>query len=318
MKRPRPGISKAMLSPSVLRRMALALLFLVSAALLLRTRSGGRQETMASRDFPRKTAYFEISRNTETWKFRRLRNGWVLSEPFEYPADSAAIRALLVTAAKSRVSTPLVLSSSSASAFGISEGDSVTAVFMDDVQAPLLRLSTGKEAEQPESFYWQDKAGAIRLAEDFPSAFLKRPFYDWLDRTAAFLPGGPAFVRVSCGKSSFTVEQSSAAWRLRGRGEEIELSSAALAGFLPSFVPSLDAAALSPYQDCAPMKEELRLEVKPDGPALPYLFSIGQAEKGFRRARRAGEGRVCFLFSDEKLSSLLQMGGLACGSPGKH
>lgn len=307
-----------MLSSSVLRRMALALLFLVAAALLLRVRSGGRQETMAGRYFPRKTAYFEISRATETWKFRRLRNGWVLSEPFEYPADSAEIRALLVTAAASRVSPPLVLSSASASAFGIGEGDSVTAVFMDEVQAPLLRLSTGKEAEQPESFYWQDKAGDIRLAEDFPAAVLKRPFYDWLDRTAAFLPGGPDFVRLSCGSSSFTVEQSSVAWHLCGMRGEIELSSAALAGFLPVFVPSLEAAALLPYQECVAMQEEFRLEVKPSGPALPYLFSIGQAEKGFRRARKAGEGRVCFLLPDEKLSPLLQMGGLVCGPPGKH
>lgn len=283
-----------------------ALILLVATHIMLKPVAG---KFLAKPGLTSKASIFELSRGSETWKFRRSGYRWELSEPFAYRADSASINAFLGLLPDAAVSETLSSSGKACAEFGFGGGDSLRISVSDDMGRRLLDFSSGKPGPEPDSFYCLLKGKDVRLVSGLSRSLLGRGFWEWLDRTAAPLPGGPEYAAISRqGAVPFRVMPEHGIWKLSAAGRPaVALSTASAADFLLALVPGLEAEALAPYEPLEKKDTELVLELKAAGPSLPYVFNIGKASGGFRKAVKVGEARVSYLLSAEKVDALLRL-----------
>jgi len=290
-----------------LRLMVLALLtmliLMVASHLMLKPAAG---KFVARRGLYDRAVTFELSRGTETWKFRRSGHSWELSEPFAYRADSDSISAFLSLLPDAALSEPLSISAKPAAEFGLEDSSSVKIRVLDDRDRRLVEFAAGKQGPEIDSFFCLFKGSEVRLVSGLPQSLVRRDVWEWLNKTAASLPGGPAYVEVRPrGAKAFRIAQDGGIWKFSEQGgAAVALSTSAAADFMLAVMPGLEADALARYE---PLPEaEFVVELKPLGPPLPYVLNIGPAANGFRRAIKVGEARVSYLFSADRLDAILR------------
>lgn len=283
-----------------------ALILLVATHIMLKPSAG---KFLAGPALPAKASSFELNRGSDTWKFRRNGYRWELSEPFSYRADSASIDAFLGLLPDAAISETLSSSGKADAEFGLGGEGSLRIRVCDDMGRSLLEFASGKPGPEPDSFFCLLKGKEVRLVSGLSRSLLGRGFWEWLDRTAAPLPGGPEYADIKRhGAPAVRVLQEQGIWKFSVAGSPaVALSTASAADFLLALVPGLEAEALAPYEPLDGKDTEVVLELKAAGPALPYVFNIGKASGGYRRAVKAGEAKVSYLLSADKLDALLRL-----------
>jgi len=270
-------------------------------------------KTLASNVVASLAQYVEIEQKDNKYSFLITPNGWQMTSPYEYEAESDYLNQLVYNLANITLSDILTKDKKTFAKYGITDENKVTVNVLDRSIKILSKFTVGNQVSYAVFYLYDENKKGIRQGEGFNINPLRNPFDTWLNKTIfKSKPDEVKGIIVETGRKYLEIFQKKEGWffkKSKTSKKEYKISPEKVTKFVRPMLTALgylQASKVIPvsgkYGQTIVFKTHQKIEIKTSAKQIPAILTISSQDANKNHNLKVvGNGKVTFQIPSHRL-----------------